>query len=174
MAPTLQGCQGCDNDHILVSRLDGHTDRVHDGDIVVFHAPPAWENGPGALVLRVIAMGGETVKGNSTQDPPLDSVMVSEHGTAGPWRTLNERSYYVHQDAPDRKANFGPVTVPAGRVWVMGDYRNYGADSRDHCGPNANGTNLNNCNPVSSTVPISDIIGIATRRVSPLSRIGPV
>jgi hypothetical protein len=56
----------------------------------------------------------------------------------------------------------------------MGDYRNYAADSRDHCGPNANGTNLNSCNPTTSTIPISDIIGIATRRVSPLSRIGPL
>jgi signal peptidase I len=173
MAPTLQGCQGCDNDHILVSRLDGHTDRVHDGDIVVFHAPPAWKNGSGALVLRVIAVGGETVKGVSTEDGQSDSVMVSEHGTAGPWRTLTEQ-FYMYLDGPDGKANFGPVTVPAGRVWVMGDHRNYAADSRDHCGPNANGTNLNHCNPVSSTVPISDIIGIATRTVSTPSRIGPL
>jgi signal peptidase I len=173
MAMTLQGCQGCDNDHILVSRLDGHTDRVHDGDIVVFHAPPAWENGSGALVLRVIALGGETVKGISTQGGHNESIMVSEHGTAGPWRTLSEQ-FYVYIDGPDGNANFGPVTVPAGRVWVMGDHRNDAADSRDHCGPNANGTNLNNCNPVTSTVPISDIIGIATRIVSPLGRIGPL
>jgi signal peptidase I len=122
-------------------------------------------------VLRVIAMGGETVKGHSTEGGHFGSVMVSEHGTAGPWRTLNER-LYVYQDAPDPKANFGPVTVPAGRVWVMGDYRNYAVDSRDHCGPNVTRTHLNHCNPVSSTVPVSDIIGIATRRVAPLSRIG--
>jgi signal peptidase I len=173
MAMTLQGCQGCDNDQILVSRLDGHTDRVHDGDIVVFHAPPAWKNGSGALVLRVVAMGGETVKGISTEGGYHDSVMVSGHGTTGPWRTLTEQ-FYVYQDAPDRRANFGPVTVPAGRVWVMGDYRNFAADSRDHCGPNANRTSLDNCNPVLSTVPISDVIGIATRRVAPLSRIGPL
>jgi signal peptidase I len=171
MAMTLQGCQGCDSDHVLVSRLDGHPDQVHAGDIVIFHAPPAWKNGPGALVLRVIATGGETVKGNSTHGGLLESVMVSEHGTAGPWRTLNE-GFYVYLDARDRRANFGPVTVPAGRVWVMGDYRNYAADSRDHCGPIANRPNLNNCNPMTSTVPISDIIGIATRIVSPLSRIG--
>jgi signal peptidase I len=173
MAMTLQGCEGCDNDHILVSRLDGQTDRLRDGDIVVFHAPPAWGNASGALVLRVIAMGGETVKGIPTHGGLLDGVMVSQHGTAGPWRTSNER-HYAYQDARDHRANFGPVTVPAGRVWVMGDYRNYAADSRAHCGPNANGTNLSNCNPVSSTVPISDIIGIATRRVSPLSRVGPL
>jgi hypothetical protein len=43
--------------------------------------------------------------------------MISEDGTAGPWRTLNERSY-VYIDAPDATANFGPVTVTAsaGRV----------------------------------------------------------
>jgi signal peptidase I len=171
MAMTLQGCQGCNDDHILVSRLDGHPDRLHDGDIVVFHAPPGWKNGSGALVLRVIAMGGETVKGISTEGGQGDSVMISEHGTTGPWRTLIEYDY-VYIDAPDGTANFGPVTVPAGRVWVMGDHRNDAADSRDHCGSNASGTNLNDCNPVSSTVPISEIIGIATRIVSPRSRIG--
>jgi signal peptidase I len=170
---TLRGCQDCDNDHVLVSRLDGQTKRVHDGDIVVFHAPPTWGDGSGALVLRVIAMGGETVKGISTEDGNSDSVMVSEHGTAGPWRTLSEQ-FYVYMDRPDGKASFGPVTVPAGRVWVMGDYRDDAADSRDHCGPNANGTHLNNCNAVLSTVFMSDIIGIATRIVSPLSRVGPL
>jgi hypothetical protein len=56
----------------------------------------------------------------------------------------------------------------------MGDYRDDAADSRDHCGPNANGTHLKNCNAVLSTVPMSDIIGIATKIVSPLSRVGPL
>ena len=28
------------------------------------------------------------------------------------------------------------MTVPKGRLWVMGDHRDDSADSRYHCGPN--------------------------------------
>jgi hypothetical protein len=103
--------------------------------------------------------------------------MISEHGTAGLWRTLNERSY-VHIDAPTRcngtlRSRHRPV--PASRVWVMDHHRNDSADSRRYlCRSDATvAKNLDNCNPVSSTVPISDIIGFATSIVSPLSRCGP-
>jgi len=54
---------------------------------------------------------------------------------------------------------FGPVTVPKGMLWVMGDNRNNSADSRRHIADSLLGT-----------VPISDVIGQARFIVSPPSR----
>jgi len=52
----------------------------------------------------------------------------------------------------DDTRTFGPVTVPKGRLWVMGDHRGDSADSRYHCGDGGPGPN---CDPVDSTVPVS-------------------
>ncbi len=94
------------------------------------------------LVKRVIAVGGQTVRCCDANG----NVQVSDNGAAGPWRSLNEP--YVYQepalDARQRaqrsstgpngidQRNFGPVTVPKGRLWVMGDHRSVSEDSRWH------------------------------------------
>jgi signal peptidase I len=53
------------------------------------------------------------------------------------------------------------ITVPAGRVWVMGDHRSDSADSRSHLG-----------DPGGGTVRLSDLIGRASATYWPLSRVG--
>jgi signal peptidase I len=66
---------------------------------------------------------------------------------------------------------FGPVTVPKGRLWVMGDHRNDSADSRYHCGTGGiDSANDLHCNPISSTVPIDNVIGKAFVIAWPPSR----
>jgi signal peptidase I len=126
------------------------------------------------LVKRVIAIGGQTVRccdDNGT-------LQISDHGTTGPWRSLDEP--YIYQNSawtrpatpgvrsPDDSRSFGPVTVPAGRLWVMGDHRNDSSDSRYHCGDPGPGQPV--CNPLSSTVPLSDVIGKAVVIAWPPSR----
>ena len=172
MEKTLHGCVGCAGDKILVNKPIYHFRDPEPGDIIVFHAPSGWEEpvikpatnaitGPlrafgqligvvppdeTDLVKRVIATGGQGVRCCSADG----HVQVSPNGIKGPWRSLAET--YVFE--VDHK-KFGPILVPKGRLWVMGDHRGSSADSRYHCGPGPV------CDPVLSTVANSAVIGKA-------------
>lgn len=125
------------------------------------------------LVKRVIAVGGQTVRCCDSNG----NVEVSDHGAEGPWRSLNEPYIFENSSwskpsnpglrSADDTRSFGPVTVPRGRLWVMGDHRNDSADSRYHCG---NGSGDRTCDPMSSTVPNDDVIGKAVVIAWPPSR----
>jgi signal peptidase I len=128
------------------------------------------------LVKRVIATGGQTVRCCDANG----NIQVSDSGPSGPWRSLNEP--YIYQNLPwdptsapgavpnsspagqvDQR-NFGPVTIPKGRLWVMGDHRSVSEDSRWHYTHDSVG------DPVASTVPINAVIGKAVLIVWPPSR----
>ncbi|MCW2522010.1 MAG: signal peptidase, partial [Frankiales bacterium] len=125
------------------------------------------------LVKRVIAVGGQTVKCCDDSG----NVQISDNGPGGPWRSLNEpyifepspwsKSSTPGVSAPGDSRSFGPVTVPKGRLWVMGDHRSDSADSRYHCG---DGGVLAGCDPVQSTVAVSSVIGKAVVIAWPPSR----
>jgi signal peptidase I len=199
MEQTLHGCPTCAGDRILVFKPVYHVRDPHPGDVVVFKAPADWDgagvtlsSNPVAhgvqwfgqligvvppsekdLVKRVIAVGGQTVRCCDDNG----NLQLSDHGATGPWRSLDEP--YIYQNSPwtkpstpgvrgpDDSRTFGPVTVPAGRLWVMGDHRNDSADSRYHCGDQGPGPN---CDPLNSTVPVSDVIGKAVVIAWPPSR----
>src|SRR3954469_8843993 len=185
MEKTLAGSPQLGHDRILVNKLIYDFRDPHPGDIVVFPAPRGWDDEPAqkppsnpilkgvrgfgqligfvppdgqVLVKRVIAMGGQTVKGDAR-----GNVFVSKSGPDGPFKQLDEP--YVNRsrvgDGDNGYAKFGPVTVPKGRLWVMGDHRDDSKDSRFHCGPDAVDASPTTCDPNASTVPVDDVIGKA-------------
>ncbi len=123
------------------------------------------------LVKRVIATGGQTVEcrnaenvgvkvdGKPLTEPYVDKALQAQDVAAG----------NILAATPDGQPNscfgpdFGPVKVPEGNVWVMGDNRANSADSRFHMEDEYHGT-----------VPISDIRGKVRFIIYPFSRIGGV
>ncbi len=186
MENTLHGCAGCSGDRIIVNKPIYHLRDPHPGDIVVFRAPSdEWFNEPFPaapsnavlkglrwfgqligfvppdehdLVKRVIATGGQTIKCCDASG----NVQISDNGPDGPWRSLSE-PYVSSQPAPSEAA-FGPVTVPRGRLWVMGDNRAHSEDSRWHYLHDFKD------DAVQSTVPDGRVIGKAVIIAWPPSR----
>lgn len=107
MYPTLEN-----GDKILVSNLF-YTPK--QGDIVVFRKDEYREE---PLVKRIIAVEGQTV------DIDFERGIVYVDG-----EPLDEP--YIAEPATDPENFIGPVEVPEGCIFVMGDNRNASTDSRD-------------------------------------------
>jgi len=105
MAPTyLEG------DQVLVAKLGARSGDPARGDVVAFHRPGTGE----LMVKRVVARAGQEVGIE-------DGVLVVEG------RQVTEA--YVDHATVDG-TYFGPVRVPHGTVFVMGDARANSVDSR--------------------------------------------
>ncbi len=187
MEPTLHGCAGCTGDRIYVQKVSYYWSDPKPGDVVVFVGPPSWNDhyvsirsdNPAVrgiqnffaffglvppdendLVKRVIAVGGQTVECCDEQGrimvdgKPLDEPYVADDY---PWVAGQQNAAY-----PVGRV-FGPVLVPPGHLWVMGDNRNESRDSRAHVGDDLQGT-----------VPIENVRGKAVFKIWPPGRIGPV
>ncbi len=135
-------------DRVLVDKLTPwFGSKPERGEVVVFHDPGGWlgetpaaEQGPVAngvqtvlskiglmpsadekdLIKRVIAVGGDTVECKGNTEP------VTVNG-----KPLNE-PYIFPGNTPCGDKPFGPIKVPKGRIWVMGDHRQDSLDSRYH------------------------------------------
>jgi signal peptidase I len=96
-------------------------DSIHRGDIIVFKHPRTPERD---LIKRTIGLPGETIELREKRvyinGKPLDEPYA--HFLSPPGTTdVSER---------DVRRNFGPLTVPPGHYFMMGDNRDNSEDSR--------------------------------------------
>ncbi len=145
MYPTLQV-----GDRIIVNKLSYDLHSIHRGDIVVFARPPLEDQEYADLVKRVIGLPDEII---SSKDGHvyIDGKRLNE-----PWLPPGPDSYTgaLPGDAHPQFDLPGPVKIPAGEYYVMGDNRTDSEDSR-FFGP----------------IPKSLIVGRAVAVVWPLSHI---
>jgi signal peptidase I len=136
MEPTLMV-----GDKVLVNKLSYDLHPIHRGDVIVFKKPPD-DNTPGIkdLIKRVIGLPGETIAGRNGQIY-INGKLLNE-----PWLPKVDR---------DTTSTFGPVQIPAGQYFVMGDNRADSSDSR-----------------VFGPITKSLVVGRAFIKVWPPSRIG--
>jgi signal peptidase I len=154
------------NDRIIVNELQPRVFPLQRGDVVVFKDPGGWlppaapstgnpiQKGIGAvldfvglgasdsdqhLVKRLIGLPGDHVTCcNALGQMSVNGVPLKE-----PYVLLPPGQQAVSGKPFD-------VTVPAGKIWVMGDNRYNSADSRYHMD-----------DPTKGFVPLSDVVGRA-------------
>ena len=164
------------NDRVAVNKVPFIGKSINRGDVVVFRDPDNWLPEPYVadqnkylaivkdafvavgvlpnptkqyLVKRVIGVAGDKVQCCSKDN----KLMIN--GVE-----IDEPYIFAGNIASDTKFN---VTVPAGKVWVMGDHRGASADSRFHQDDINNGM-----------VPTSKITGKVVGVIWPLKNLGIV
>jgi signal peptidase I len=94
-------------------------------DIVVFKYPRELNKD---FVKRIIALEGETVEIKDKQVFVNDSPIPEEYKVHNDSRVYSKAGYYQYDEVI--RDNYGPLTVPPGHCFVMGDNRDNSQDSR--------------------------------------------
>ncbi|MDO4686053.1 MAG: signal peptidase I [Corynebacterium sp.] len=188
MEPTLHGCPGCTGDRIFVDKIAYRISDPEPGDVVVFVGTESWNNNfvsqrsdnvvlrglqnlgsyiglvapdENTLVKRIVAKGGQTISCQAGDEGvKVDGKVIdSSYTLQPPAHGVDPRNGSEACGGP----YFGPITVPADHLFMMGDNRTNSADSRYHLGDEFQGT-----------IPESNVVGKVQAVVLPLGRVGAV
>jgi signal peptidase I len=159
-------------DRVLINKLVYDFRGIHRGDIIVFDGNGSWDFNP-PKDTNIFAKFGSELEGivGISHDSsiyikrviglPGDRVVccnangqITVNGVP-----LSEQSYLYPRNQPS--AQPFKITVPPGRLWVMGDHRAVSYDSRGHIG-----------DPGGGTIPESSVLGRAFVIIWPPSRWG--
>ena len=159
-------------DRIIVSKFTPQHSPLHRGDIIVFEDPKTWGSTPqqstllkrvvndSLVFLGVLPGGGDHVVKRIIGMPGDHVVCCTKDGKLRV-NGVAITEPYVDRGSVPSTIPFD-ITVPKGKVWVMGDNSNDSADSRLHDG-NSDGR--------LGSVPMSDITGQVVAIAWPISRI---
>jgi len=112
MYPTVDA-----GDRILINKLAYIGDRTPQrGDIVVFE-PPAELNTKDDLLKRIIGLPGDIIEVKNSKV------------------YINDEAFHEYYLAEEPNYTYGPVTVPDGCYFMMGDNRNHSLDSHAWSNP---------------------------------------
>ncbi|AKT52906.1 hypothetical protein ADJ73_14910 [Arsenicicoccus sp. oral taxon 190] len=160
-----------EGDRVVVSKLTPSPFSLERGDIVVFEDPDRWlasapvqqRSGLSAAVHDTLVFVGLLPNDSDSHlikrviGVPGDKVKCC---TASGKITVNGAEVTEPYLKPGNAPSFDPfdITVPAGKIWVMGDHRSDSSDSRYHP-PGGDGSQ--------GSVPISKVVGRAVAVVWP-------
>ncbi|MFL6205774.1 MAG: signal peptidase I [Acidimicrobiales bacterium] len=145
-------------DRVLVSRTSYRLHDVHRGDVVVFPSPDGGTDDDQNVVTRI---GSDLLEALAIKKPDDDELIKRVIGLPGETigaqdgTVVIDSRHLVEPYLSDEVVtqDFGPVTVPEGEVFVMGDNRGNSSDSR-----------------VIGTIDIDTIVGRAIGRIWPPDR----
>ncbi|MEU5904968.1 signal peptidase I [Micromonospora sp. NPDC047527] len=153
-SPSMENTLKID-DRVLVNKLVYDFRSPHRGEVVVFKAPTAWSGNPDGedFIKRVIGVGGDHV----VCCDPQERLIING-------KALDEPYIFSIDGVRDKPADQEfDITVPEGRLWVMGDHRSASGDSLEHW--QQSGQDI-----TEATIPEDDVVGRAFTVFWPVNR----
>jgi signal peptidase I len=161
-------------DRVAVNRLPFIGNDINRGDVIVFRDPAGWlpeatiQSGnavtnairDGLVLVGVVPNPAKQYLVKRVIGVAGDHVVAKDQVLTINGKPTSEPYIFAGNTPSDTDFN---ITVPEGKVWVMGDHRGASGDSRVHQDDVNNGM-----------VPVEKITGKVVAKIWPLSRIGLV